>query len=118
MRCALLALALVLTTISPARACWAALDPGGYAQGCPIIIKGTIVAVAEPGQGKGDDALAAILIEEIQKNELKDVPLKVGDYFHARMVSLNRRVRTSIDLNYPLKTRAVWLVALTSKGEF
>jgi hypothetical protein len=111
--------ALVLLNAGPARACWGAIDPSGYADECPIIVRGQIVAViqAEPGQDRADD-LARIRVAEIQRNELKDVPLKVGDLFTVRMISKNNRLRTSTDLNYPVATDALWLIKLTAKGEF
>jgi len=102
-----------------ADACWTAISATGFAEGCPIIIKGKIVAVAEarPGGDRLDDQ-AAIRIDAIEKNELKDVPLKVGGIFTVRMISRNNRSRSSTDLNYPLHTEAFWLIRLTTKGEF
>ncbi len=115
----LLALALA-AVVSPAiRACWTAVDPGAFAVDCPLIVRGTIESVAEaaPGQNRADD-LARIKIAAIHRNELKDVPLKVGDVFTVRMISRNNSLRTSTDLNYPVRTGALWLIVLTTKGEF
>ena len=104
---------------SVAGGCWAELDPGGFAARCPIIIRGSIVSVTEAasGQLRADD-LATIKVVDIRRNELKDVPLKVGDTFTVRMISRNNTQRTSTDLNYPVGTEAVWLVVLNTKGEF
>src|SRR5688572_29613949 len=101
----LFSLALLVLTAPAASACWTAIDPGAFASDCPIIIRGVIVAVAEaaPGGDRSDD-LAGIKVLEIHKNELKDVPLKVGDTFTVRMISRNNRMRTSTDINYPVKT--------------
>lgn len=111
---------LVLTLLAgPVGACWNAIDPAGYAWECPIILRGKIVAVAEaaPGGERSDDQ-ASIKVLEVRKNELRDVPLKVGDIFTVRMISRNNRLRSSTDLNYPVGTEAVWLVQLTSREEF
>ncbi|MBI2807684.1 MAG: HEAT repeat domain-containing protein [Planctomycetes bacterium] len=99
--------------------CWNAIDPGAFAQDCPIILAGTIesVAQAKPGGFRSDD-VARIRVTAIHRNELTDVALKPGDLFLVKMISRNNNQRTSTDINYPVKTKAVWLVMLTSKGEF
>lgn len=119
MRC--VAAILLLSALTPVAlaACWASIDPQGLAEDCPIIVTGTIEKIVEaaPGGVRSDD-IASLRIEAIARNELTDVPLKVGDLLAVRMISRNNATRLSTDLNYPVKTRAVWMVMLTSKGEF
>lgn len=105
--------------VIPAPACWMSLAPGVLEADSPIIVRGKIVAIqeAKKGQMRADD-LAEIEIAEILKNELKDVPLKVGDKFTVRMISRGNMAKMSTDLNYPLKTDALWLIKLNAKGEF
>jgi hypothetical protein len=116
-------LLVVLTLIafaSPALGgCWAEIDPGAFADDCPIIIRGTIISVKEaaPGQQRADD-IASIKVAAIVRNELKDVGLKVGDIFQVRMISRNNTQRVSTDLNYPVQTEALWLVVLNTNGDF
>ncbi len=115
----LLALALVAAAGPIAGACWSDIDPGAFAVDCPIVVRGTIVSVAEaaPGQNRADD-VASIKVAAIHRNDLKDVPLKVGDVFTVRMISRNDTQRVSTDLNYPVRTEAVWLIVLNARGEF
>ena len=95
------------------------IDPSGYAPECPIIVAGTIekIAVAAPGRDRADD-IASSRILAVHRHELTDVGLKAGDLLPVRMISRNNRVRASTDLNYPVGTKAIWLVKLTNKGEF
>jgi HEAT repeat protein len=114
-----LSLLLVLSVPVVAQCCWMAIDPGGFALDCPIIVRGAIVAGAKavPGRSRADD-LAEIRVDQIQKNELNDVPLKVGGTLKVRMVSRNNQMHTSTDINYPAGTEGVWLVFLNRHGEF
>jgi HEAT repeat protein len=118
----LLALVVVVLASAPASACWMALDPVGYAHGCPVIIRGVIVDIVEPKEaGKGEervDDLALIRVDEIIRNDFSDVPLKVGETFAVRMVSRKNRLRASTDLHYHIKTEAIWLIPLKKEGEF
>jgi hypothetical protein len=104
---------------SAAWSCWSEIAPSAFALDCPVIVAGSIEEVVEaaPGGLRADDS-AKIRIDAIFRNELTDLPLKIGDLFPVKMISKNNQLRTSTDLNYPLKTKAVWLVKLTSKGEF
>jgi hypothetical protein len=111
---------ILLALASPALGgCWAEIDPGAFANDCPIIIRGTIVSVKEAarGQQRADD-VADIKVAAIVRNELKDVGLKVGDVFPVRMISRHNTSKSSIDINYPVQTEALWLVVLNTKGKF
>lgn len=119
----LLALSVGVVCVTSASACWVAIKPEHYAAGCPVIVRGTIVAVEvskEEGTGeKRVDDLAEIEITEVVWNEFKDVPLKAGGKLKVRMVSATKNsLRTSIDLNYPVKTEALWLLSVDDAGEF
>lgn len=115
-------IAAILLTISGASyvsCCWDAIDPHHLAENCPVIVSGSIetVLAAAPGGQRSDD-IASIRIDAIQRNELMDLPLKVGDLLRVRMIARNNSHRASTDINYPAKTKAVWLVLLTSQGDF
>jgi hypothetical protein len=100
-------------------ACWSAIEPSAFAEECPIIVAGTIetVAQAAPGGDRSDD-IASIRIDVVHRNELTDVGLRAGDLLQVRMISKNNRSRMSTDLNYPVRTKAIWLVMVTSQGDF
>ncbi|MBI1829910.1 MAG: HEAT repeat domain-containing protein [Planctomycetes bacterium] len=99
--------------------CFAGLDPGMFAEGCPIIVAGTIEEIVEAAPAReGALDTAKIRIDVINRNELTDVPLKGGDLLAVKMISKNNQFGSSTDIRYPVKTKAVWLVLLTSKGEF
>jgi hypothetical protein len=113
------ATAILIGAGSIAWACWSAIAPSAFAEECPIIVTGTIEAVAQaaPGGDRSDD-IASIRVDAVHRNELTDVGLRTGDLLQVRMISKNNRSRSSTDLNYPLRTKAIWLVMLTSQGEF
>jgi hypothetical protein len=115
----LLALAVALLASAPAPACWTAIDPALFGQGCPVIVRWPIVAVDDgpAGRDRADD-VAHIRVDEVVRNDLTDVPLKVGDRLAVRMVSARSRVRESTDLRCPVGAEAIWLVVLTAQGEF
>lgn len=122
-RHAFLALLAAAACTSPALACWVAIKPDVYAAGCPVIVRGKIVAVevsAEEGTGeKRVDDIAEIEITEVVWNEFMDVPLKAGGRLKVRMVSATKNsFRESTDLNYPVKTVALWLLMVDDTGEF
>ena len=95
---------------------WARLDPEEFAKECPIIVRGTIVSVGEtkPGVDRVD---AVIRIEEIVKNALSDTPLKVGGDLTTHR-NVGARLSGSEDLDYPVKTRALWMITLDAEGSF
>ena len=115
----LLAIVFAVAVTPLAWSCWSAKDPSAFAEDCPIIVAGSIESVqkAAPGGQRSDD-IASIRVDAVHRNELTDVPLKVGDLLAVRMISQNNQQRSSTDLNYPVKSKAIWLVLLTSKGEF
>src|SRR3954468_13544293 len=115
----LLAPGLALLAAAPAPACWMAVDPAVFARGCPVIVRGPIVAIDDgpAGRDRADD-VAHVRVDEVVRNDLTDVPLKAGDRLAVRMVSARSRVRESTDLRYPVGTEAIWLVVLTARGEF
>ena len=95
---------------------WAIIDPEEFAKECPIIVRGTIVSVGEtkPGVDRVD---VVIRIEEIVKNALGDTPLKVGGDLTTHR-NVGARLAGSEDLDYPVKTRALWMITLHAEGSF
>jgi len=95
---------------------WKMIEPEDYAERCPVIVRGTIVSVEkrQPGRDRVD---VVIRIEQIFKNALSDSPLKVGGDLTTRR-NVGNRLSGSEDMDYPEKTRALWLVEMDEKGEF
>lgn len=95
---------------------WARLDPEEFAKECPVIVRGTIISVGEtkPGVDRVD---VVIRIEEIVKNILSDTPLKVGGDLTTHR-NVGARLSGSEDLDYPVKTRALWMVTLHAERSF
>jgi len=115
-----LGIALVAGFASPTVAQNYRPNSGWSPDGCPIMIRGKIVAVVEAKAGqKAADDLADIEITEVLKGELKDVILKAGDKLTVRMASRkNVGVPFPNDFNYPVKTEATWMIFLNAKGEY
>lgn len=117
----LFAFVVVLAASAPAPALREAINVGAFSAGCPVIVRGTIASVERASdddiRSKRPDDVAEIEITEVVKNELKDVPLKVGGTLKVRMVARNAR-RIASQPNYPEKTDGLWLVVLADDGEF
>ena len=106
------------------RGSWAGLDPAGFAHGCPVIVSGEIVRIDEAatkaagrvgGRARVLD-VAHIRIAAVHRNVLTDVEAKVGGTIPARMNSKRDTIATSIDLRYPVGTKALWLLVLREDG--
>jgi hypothetical protein len=102
----------------PGNGCWQDVDPGAYAQRCPIVVSGTITRIDVANAGKDrDDDTAMISITAIHKNVLKDKALQAGGLLPVSMASINNKVAASTDLRYPIGTTATWLVELAPDGK-
>ncbi len=95
---------------------WAMIDPEKYAKDCPVIIRGTITSVGEVKPEVGQVEVI-IRIEEIVKNVLSDMPFKVGGDLTTQR-NVGARPAGSEDQDYPVKTRALWMVVLDTEGSF
>ena len=104
---------------SHAVACWKGVEPRGFASRCPIVVTGTITKIDAgcPCDNPSYD-IAHITISAIHKNRLKDVPLSNGSVIQVRMAARDAKIKTSTDLRYPLKDKALWLIVLDANGQF
>lgn len=113
---------LALMTAVPHRvgASWAAMDPSALAAQCPVIVSGEIVEIREAAAKAGGRVLdvARIRITAVHKQLLRGVEAEVGGLIEARMHSRKDTIAESIDLRYPVGTKATWLLYLGDDRAF
>ena len=100
------------------------VEPGVFAERCPVIVSGEVIRSADttfPGCPPADTAL--IRIERVYKNLLIDVELEENQLLAVYMAPI-RKVREdlicelSTDIRYPVGTQGIWFVLLTSGDRF
>lgn len=113
-----LVVAFIIAGVPSVSALWVLKEVSSVAAQSPVIISGEIVKIDRGRAAKQAFDTAFIRVASIEKNDLRDVKLAVGDDFPVLMNGINSRMGSSLDITYPIGTKARWLVYLENDGRF
>jgi hypothetical protein len=110
-----LALAFLCILSGRSQACWRAIPPGELVRRSPVIVTGTIVRIDPGAAGRewGGD-VAHVRIDVVHRNALNDVTVEPGGTL--LVCTSTENTGLTIELRYPVGTRAVWFAWVDEDG--